>query len=244
MLRWRARRSARRRAPLSAGPSAAPLSLERRRQRSPYSCHWPLDWASPPGKRIGPRSRTRQRAPRRVARGGGPLQPDAPVPHGDRRSRRTAGHRQEHDRQQRSARAARVSRSAPAGGPDRADAGGPVRRARRCTGADTLLEGFVAEATAKADPAALADARQKLANIELLRGHADSSRPTCWIRPMRSGRASSRPYMEERLEGLVVRARLQRARGDLDGAIATTREAITAAHRAVRPRSPRDRHSV
>ena len=31
---------------------------------------------------------------------------------------------------------------------------------------------------------------------------------------------------EERLEGLVVRARLLRTRGDLDGAIATTREAI------------------
>jgi eukaryotic-like serine/threonine-protein kinase len=40
-------------------------------------------------------------------------------------------------------------------------------------GAGTLLEGFVAEANPKGDPAALADARQKLANIELLRGHAD-----------------------------------------------------------------------
>jgi non-specific serine/threonine protein kinase/serine/threonine-protein kinase len=33
--------------------------------------------------------------------------------------------------------------------------------------------------------------------------------------------------MEERLEGLLVRARLQRALGDLDGAVATTQKAIT-----------------
>jgi predicted Ser/Thr protein kinase len=93
-------------------------------------------------------------------------------------------------------------------------------------GAETLLEGFVAEANPKADPVALADARQKLANIELLRGHADragqllNQADAFWA-------TSSRPYLEERLEGLLVRARLQRARGDLDGAIATTRKAIT-----------------
>ncbi len=93
-------------------------------------------------------------------------------------------------------------------------------------GADTLLEGFVAEANPKADPAALADARQKLANIELLRGHADragqllNQADAFWA-------TASRPYLNERLEGLLVRARLQRARGDLDGAIATTRNAIT-----------------
>lgn len=92
-------------------------------------------------------------------------------------------------------------------------------------GADTLLEGFVAEANAKTDPAALADARQKLANIELLRGHADRAghlldqADAFWA-------SSSRPFLEERLEGLVVRARLLRARGDLDGAISATREAI------------------
>ncbi len=92
-------------------------------------------------------------------------------------------------------------------------------------GADTLLEGFVAEANPKADPAALADARQKLANIELLRGHADRAgqlldqADAFWA-------TAPRPYLEERLEGLAVRARLRRARGDLDGAIAATREAI------------------
>jgi predicted Ser/Thr protein kinase len=92
-------------------------------------------------------------------------------------------------------------------------------------GADTLLEGFVAEANPKADPAALADARQKLANIELLRGHADRAgqlldqADAFWA-------TSPRPYLEERLEGLLVRARLQRARGDIDGAIAATRKAV------------------
>jgi tetratricopeptide (TPR) repeat protein/predicted Ser/Thr protein kinase len=92
-------------------------------------------------------------------------------------------------------------------------------------GADTLLEGFVTEANSKADPAALADARQKLANIELLRGHTDrasqllTQADAFWA-------SSQRPYLEERLEGLAVRARLQRARGDLKGAIDTTRKAI------------------
>jgi non-specific serine/threonine protein kinase/serine/threonine-protein kinase len=92
-------------------------------------------------------------------------------------------------------------------------------------GAATLLEGFVAEANPQADPAALADARQKLANIELLRGHTDRAQQLLdqadayWA-------TSPRPYLEERLEGLLVRARLRRARGDLDGAIAATRDAI------------------
>ncbi len=92
-------------------------------------------------------------------------------------------------------------------------------------GADTLLAGFVAEANSRTDPVALADARQKLANIELLRGHADRAgalldqADAFWA-------TAKQPYMEERLEGLVVRARLQRARGDLDGSIAATRAAI------------------
>jgi non-specific serine/threonine protein kinase/serine/threonine-protein kinase len=93
------------------------------------------------------------------------------------------------------------------------------------TGAESLLEGFVAEANSEADPAALADARQKLANIELLRGHPDRAQSlldqadSFWSR-------SQQPYLEERLEGLVVRARLQRALGDLAGSVDTTRKAI------------------
>jgi non-specific serine/threonine protein kinase/serine/threonine-protein kinase len=92
-------------------------------------------------------------------------------------------------------------------------------------GADTLLEGFVAEANPKSDPAALADARQKLANIELLRGHVERAgqlldqADAFWA-------ASPRPYLEERLEGLGARARWQRARGNLDESIAVTHEAI------------------
>jgi eukaryotic-like serine/threonine-protein kinase len=92
-------------------------------------------------------------------------------------------------------------------------------------GAASLLEGFLAEADSKADPFAIADARQKLAALELLRGHADRAETllgqaeTFW-------RASPRQYAEERLEGLATRARLQRTHGDIDGAIATTRDAI------------------
>lgn len=92
-------------------------------------------------------------------------------------------------------------------------------------GAGTLLEGFLKEAKSGVDPGALADARQKLANIELLQGHTDRAKELLdqaeafWA-------ASARPHPEERLEGLTIRARLQRARGDLDGAIAANREAI------------------
>jgi hypothetical protein len=92
-------------------------------------------------------------------------------------------------------------------------------------GAASLLEGFLADAGGNADPFAIADARQKLANIELLRGHADradqllSQAESFW-------RASPKLYAEERLEGLGTRARLQRTRGDTEGAIATIRDAI------------------
>jgi len=92
-------------------------------------------------------------------------------------------------------------------------------------GAGALLEGFVAQPGAGADPAALADARQKLANIEFLRGHLPRAQELLdaaqayWDR-------FPRAYAEERLEGLVVQARLQRARGDLPGAIATSRAAL------------------
>jgi non-specific serine/threonine protein kinase/serine/threonine-protein kinase len=92
-------------------------------------------------------------------------------------------------------------------------------------GAGTLLEGFVAEANPDADPAALADARQKLANIELLRGHVDRADDLLTQAEVFWAHIPNR-YQEERLEGLTVRARLLRNRGDLDGAVKTTREAI------------------
>jgi predicted Ser/Thr protein kinase len=92
-------------------------------------------------------------------------------------------------------------------------------------GSASLLEGYLAETNANADPLAVADARQKLAGMELLRGHADRAEQllqqaeTFW-------RATPRRYAEERLEGLAIRSRLQRAHGDLEGSIATTRDAI------------------
>jgi eukaryotic-like serine/threonine-protein kinase len=94
-------------------------------------------------------------------------------------------------------------------------------------GAGSLLEGFVSQAGPDADPVALADARQKLANIELLRGHTDRAAVLLdqaqdfWSR-------APQQYAEERLEGLGTRARLQRTQGDLNGAIVTSREAIAA----------------
>jgi len=93
------------------------------------------------------------------------------------------------------------------------------------TGAAALLDGYVTGAKSDADPASLADARQKLAGIELLRGHTERAGSLLdqaegfWSK-------SPRSYAEERLEGLAIRARWQRASGDLQGSIDTTREAI------------------
>ena len=92
-------------------------------------------------------------------------------------------------------------------------------------GAGNLLEGFLAEDSAGADPGILADARQKLANIELLRGHTAhcaqllDQAQAFWDQ-------APRQYAEERLEGLGTRAKLQRIQGDLDQAILTSRTAI------------------
>ncbi|MGH8139375.1 MAG: protein kinase domain-containing protein [Steroidobacteraceae bacterium] len=93
-------------------------------------------------------------------------------------------------------------------------------------GAASLLEGFVKQASPDADPAALADARQKLANIELLQGHTAQAAQLLaqaeafWTRKPNG-------YAEERLEGLGIRARIQRTSGDLAAASATEREAIS-----------------
>lgn len=93
------------------------------------------------------------------------------------------------------------------------------------TGATSLLEGFIAQSSARVDRAALADARQRLAGIELLRGQLDYAQQlldqsdSYW-------QGSPRPYLEERLAGLVLRAGLQRARGDLDASIRSSRQAI------------------
>ena len=92
-------------------------------------------------------------------------------------------------------------------------------------GGAALLEGYLAQAGADADPASVADARQKLANLELLRGNVDRAGHLLDQAQAYWAQAPNR-YDEERLEGLGIRARLQRGRGDLGGAIATEREAI------------------
>ncbi len=94
-------------------------------------------------------------------------------------------------------------------------------------GAGTLLEDFVAEAehAPGTDPRVLADARQKLANIELLRGHIERAASLLAAAEAYWKRFPT-AYAEERLEGLNVHARLLRLTGDLDGSIALFREAI------------------
>ena len=92
-------------------------------------------------------------------------------------------------------------------------------------GGAALLEGYLAQAGADADLASVADARQKLANLELLRGNFDRAGKLLDRAQAYWAQAPNR-YGEERLEGLAIRARLQRSRGDLPGAIATEQEAI------------------
>jgi hypothetical protein len=92
-------------------------------------------------------------------------------------------------------------------------------------GARALLEGFVSGARPEADPATLADARQKLANIELLSGHPERA-GTLLDQAAAFWAQAPRQYAEERLEGLGIRARLQRSQGNIEGSIATSREAI------------------
>ncbi len=93
-------------------------------------------------------------------------------------------------------------------------------------GASALLEDFIAAAHDKTDAATLADASSKLANLELLRGHNDQA----WALLQKSDELWAKlppsDHLEERLQGLLVRARLQRTRGDLDGSIQSLRAGI------------------
>lgn len=88
-----------------------------------------------------------------------------------------------------------------------------------------LLEGFLAQAATKGDPEAVADARQKLANIELLRGNTPRAAELLALAQPFWAR-DPRRYREERLEGLAIQARVQRAQGDLEGSVRTSEEAI------------------
>jgi eukaryotic-like serine/threonine-protein kinase len=92
-------------------------------------------------------------------------------------------------------------------------------------GEQPLLEGFLAQAAIKGDPEAVADARQKLANIELLRGNTPRAAELLALAEPFWARNPGR-YREERLEGLAIRARVQRAQGDLEGSVRTSQEAI------------------
>ncbi len=88
-----------------------------------------------------------------------------------------------------------------------------------------LLEGFLAAAGPEADPQAVAVARQKLANIELVRGRPERAAPLL-DRAEAFWTENPERYREQRLEGLFVRALLQRSQGDLAGSIATCQAAI------------------
>lgn len=92
-------------------------------------------------------------------------------------------------------------------------------------GGAALLEGYLEEADPKLDPVDVADARQKFANIELVRGHVEHA---AQLLTQAEAFWASVPgqYAEVRLEGLGIRSRQQRAAGDINGAIATMKSAI------------------
>jgi non-specific serine/threonine protein kinase/serine/threonine-protein kinase len=92
-------------------------------------------------------------------------------------------------------------------------------------GAGALLEGFLAAERGQASPSDLADARQKLANIELLQGHTDRSGQLLQ-QAMAVWEQAPQRYAEERLEGMGIRAKLERAHGDIDGSIRTSRATL------------------
>ena len=92
-------------------------------------------------------------------------------------------------------------------------------------GGAALLEGFLKEVDSRADPVDVADARQKFANIELMRGHVQHAGQ---LLTQAENFWASVPtqYAEVRLEGLGIRARERRVAGDLEGAIITMQTAI------------------
>jgi len=88
-----------------------------------------------------------------------------------------------------------------------------------------LLERYLAQAGPEADPQSVAFARQQLANAELQRGNIARAAE---LVPLALEFWSTDPvrYAPQRLEGLVIKGRLQRAQGDIDGAIATYSAAL------------------
>ncbi len=92
-------------------------------------------------------------------------------------------------------------------------------------GAAALLEGYLREADPRADPATVADARQKFSNLELMRGNVAHAGQLLTQAEAFWASVPTR-YAEERIEGLGLRARERRAAGDLEGAIKTMHAAI------------------
>jgi non-specific serine/threonine protein kinase/serine/threonine-protein kinase len=88
-----------------------------------------------------------------------------------------------------------------------------------------LLEGFLKQAGPEADPASVAFARQQLANAELQRGNIDKAAKLMPLALDFWSRDTKR-FATQRLEGLVIQGRLQRAQGDLEGAITTLTAAL------------------
>ena len=88
-----------------------------------------------------------------------------------------------------------------------------------------LLDGFLKQAGPEADPESVAFARQQLANAELQRGN---NARAAELVPLALDFWASDPrrFAPQRLEGLVIKGRLQRAQGDLDGSIATYSAAL------------------
>ena len=94
------------------------------------------------------------------------------------------------------------------------------------SGGAALLEGFLQEADPTLDPVAVADAQQKFANIELARGHLEHAGQLL-TQAEHFWASVPTQYADERLEGLGIRARERRTAGDINGAIATMKSAIT-----------------
>ncbi|MEJ1961406.1 MAG: tetratricopeptide repeat protein [Gammaproteobacteria bacterium] len=88
-----------------------------------------------------------------------------------------------------------------------------------------LLEGFLEQAGSGADADSVAFARQQLANAELQRGNIARAAELLPLALNFWARDPQR-FAPQRLEGLVIKGRLLRAQGDLDGAIATYGSAI------------------
>jgi tetratricopeptide (TPR) repeat protein/tRNA A-37 threonylcarbamoyl transferase component Bud32 len=93
-------------------------------------------------------------------------------------------------------------------------------------GALPLLEGFLKIAGPEADPGSVAIVRYTLASIELRRGHRDRAAELLQQADAFWSRHPDR-YREERLQSLLLKGILQRESGDVEGAIAAYRKAIT-----------------